>query len=97
MARRLIPSLNRVLVEKIVPPSKTTAGILLPEKTAKLNSGKVVAVGPGAKDREGNHIPVCVKEGETVLLPEYGGMNVKLGEKEYLLYGDQDILGILHK
>ncbi|RZC83436.1 hypothetical protein C5167_046223 [Papaver somniferum] len=95
MAKRLIPSLNRVLVEKIVPPSKTTAGILLPEKTAKLNSGKVIAVGPGAKDREGNHIPVCVKEGETVLLPEYGGMNVKLGEKEYLLYGDQDILGIL--
>ncbi|KAI3834879.1 hypothetical protein MKW98_015992 [Papaver atlanticum] len=97
MAKRLIPSLNRVLVEKIVPPSKTTAGILLPEKTAKLNSGKVVAVGPGAKDREGNHIPVCVKEGETVLLPEYGGMNVKLGEKEYLLYGDQDILGILRE
>ncbi|RZC79046.1 hypothetical protein C5167_003249 [Papaver somniferum] len=82
MAKRLIPSLNRVLVEKIVPPSKTTAGILLPEKTAKLNSGKVIAVGPGAKDREGNHIPVCVKEGEIVLLPEYGGMNVKLGEKE---------------
>ncbi|KAI3984216.1 hypothetical protein MKX01_011170 [Papaver californicum] len=97
MAKRLIPSLNRVLVEKIVPPSKNTAGILLPEKTAKLNSGKVVAVGPGAKDREGNHIPVCVKEGETVLLPEYGGMNVKLGEKEYLLYGDQDILGILQE
>ncbi|KAI3844719.1 hypothetical protein MKW92_007945 [Papaver armeniacum] len=97
MAKRLIPSLNRVLVEKIVPPSKTTAGILLPEKTAKLNSGKVIAVGPGAKDREGNHIPVCVKEGETVLLPEYGGMNVKLGEKEYLLYGDQDILGILRE
>ncbi|XP_026417795.1 10 kDa chaperonin, mitochondrial-like [Papaver somniferum] len=97
MAKRLIPSLNRVLVEKIVPPSKTTAGILLPEKTAKLNSGKVIAVGPGAKDREGNHIPVCVKEGEIVLLPEYGGMNVKLGEKEYLLYGDQDILGILRE
>ncbi|KAI4383703.1 hypothetical protein MLD38_009509 [Melastoma candidum] len=51
MAKRLIPALNRVLVEKIVPPAKTNTGILLPEKTTKLNSGTVVAVGPGARDR----------------------------------------------
>ncbi|KAB1222176.1 10 kDa chaperonin [Morella rubra] len=73
MAKRLIPLLNRVLVEKIVPPSKTHAGILLPEKATKVNSGKVVAVGPGIHGREGNLIPVSVKEGDTVLLPEYGG------------------------
>lgn len=48
----------------------------------QLNSGKVVAVGPGARDRDGKHIPVCVKEGDTVLLPEYGGSEVKLGDKE---------------
>lgn len=96
MAKRLIPTLNRVLIEKIVPPSKTNTGILLPEKTTKLNSGKVVAVGPGARDKDGKIIPVSVKEGETVLLPEYGGTEVKLGEKEYHLYRDEDILGTLH-
>ncbi|CAN1250338.1 10 kDa chaperonin [Linum perenne] len=48
----------------------------------QLNSGKVVAVGPGIRDKEGKHIPVAVKEGDTVLLPEYGGMEVKLGDKE---------------
>ena len=48
----------------------------------QLNSGKVVAVGPGLKDKAGNTIPVAVKEGDTVLLPEYGGTQVKLGEKE---------------
>ncbi|GKV26289.1 hypothetical protein SLE2022_002130 [Rubroshorea leprosula] len=96
MARRLIPAFNRILVEKILPPSKTNAGILLPEKTPKLNSGKVVAVGPGARDRDGKLIPVSLKEGDTVLLPEYGGTEVKLGEKEYLLYRDEDILGTLH-
>lgn len=84
MAKRLIPSLNRVLVEKIVPPSKTNAGILLPEKSSKLNSGKVIAVGPGARDREGKTVPVAFKEGDTVLLPNYGGDLVKLGEKEYV-------------
>ncbi|CAN1145083.1 10 kDa chaperonin, mitochondrial [Linum perenne] len=97
MAKRLIPALNRILIEKIVPPSKTTAGILLPEKTSKLNSGKVVAVGPGIRDKEGKHIPVAVKEGDTVLLPEYGGMEVKLGDKEYHLFRDEDILGTLHE
>ncbi|KAG1338328.1 10 kDa chaperonin [Cocos nucifera] len=122
MAKRLIPSLNRVLIEKIVPPSKTNSGILLPEKTTKvlielllvsfldvmiavnmqktvlnLNSGKVVAVGPGARDRNGNLIPVSVKEGDVVLLPEYGGTEVKLGDKEYHLFRDDDILGTVHE
>ncbi|KAJ9146597.1 hypothetical protein P3X46_028839 [Hevea brasiliensis] len=96
MARRLIPSLNRILVEKIVPPSKTNSGILLPEKTPQLNSGKVVAVGPGARDQDGKLIPVTVKEGDTVLLPDYGGTEVKLGDKEYHLYRDEDVLGTLH-
>ncbi|KAL6525619.1 10 kDa chaperonin [Orobanche hederae] len=96
MAKRFIPLFNRVLVEKLIPPSKTTSGILLPEKTSKLNSGKVVSVGPGFRDREGKLVPVSFKEGDTVLLPEYGGAEVKLGEKEYHLYGDEDILGTLH-
>ncbi|KAL3332023.1 hypothetical protein AABB24_032569, partial [Solanum stoloniferum] len=96
MAKRLIPTLNRVLIEKITAPAKTSAGILLPEKSSKLNSGKVVAVGPGLHDKTGNLIPTAVKEGDTVLLPEYGGTQVKLGEKEFHLYRDEDILGTLH-
>jgi hypothetical protein len=36
MAKRLIPTFNRILVEKIIPPSKTNTGILLPEKTPKV-------------------------------------------------------------
>ncbi|KAL3644702.1 10 kDa chaperonin [Castilleja foliolosa] len=96
MAKRLIPTLNRVLIEKIVAPSKTTAGILLPENSAKLNSGKVVAIGSGLRDKSGNNIPVAVKEGDIVLLPNYEGTQVKLGEKEYVLYRDEDILGTLH-
>ncbi|CAJ2671704.1 unnamed protein product [Trifolium pratense] len=86
MSKRLIPLFNRVLVQKIVAPSKTTAGILLPEKSSKLNSGKVVAVGPGLHGKDGKLLPVAVKEGDTVLLPEYGGTEVKLDNKEYVLF-----------
>ncbi|KAL5197530.1 hypothetical protein ABZP36_001042 [Zizania latifolia] len=96
MAKRLIPSLNRVLVEKLVQPKKSAGGILLPETSKQLNSGKVVAVGPGDRDKDGKPIPVALKEGDTVLLPEYGGLEVKLAaDKEYLLFRENDILGTL--
>ncbi|VAH43272.1 unnamed protein product [Triticum turgidum subsp. durum] len=85
--RRLIPSFNRVLVEKVVQPKKSAGGILLPETSKQLNSGKVIAVGPGSRDKEGKLIPVALKEGDHVLLPEYGGLEVKLApEKEYVTY-----------
>ncbi|KAM0884528.1 hypothetical protein ACQ4PT_030921 [Festuca glaucescens] len=94
--KRLLPSFNRVLVEKIVLPKKSAGGILLPETSKQLNSGKVIAVGPGERDRDGKLIPVALKEGDHVLLPEYGGLEVKLApEKEYLLFRENDILGTL--
>ncbi|CAD6245536.1 unnamed protein product [Miscanthus lutarioriparius] len=49
-----------------------------------LNAAKVIAVGPGDRDRDGKLIPVSLSEGDTVLLPEYGGTEVKLAEKEYV-------------
>jgi chaperonin GroES len=50
---------------------------------AQLNSAKVIAVGLGNRDKNGNVIPVSFKEGDEVLLPEYGGTEVKLGDKMY--------------
>ncbi|XP_021772215.1 10 kDa chaperonin, mitochondrial-like [Chenopodium quinoa] len=96
MAKRLIPTFNRILIEKITAPAKTNTGILLPESSSKLNSGKVIAVGPGSRTSDGKLIPVSVKEGDTVLLPEYGGSEFKLEDKTYHLYREDDILGTLH-
>jgi chaperonin GroES len=47
-----------------------------------VNEGVVLAVGPGRRTREGEIIPPAVKEGDKVLLPEYGGSLVKLDSKE---------------
>lgn len=96
-AKRLRPLLDRVLVEKVVPPTVSAGGILLPETTTKLNSGTVIEVGPGVKNKEGNLIPLDVKQGDLVLLPEYGGSHVKLEGKEYVLYRHDDLLGILEE
>ena len=70
---------------QVAPAAKTTGGILLPESASKVNSAKVLAVGAGGRDNNGNLVPVSVKEGDTVLLPEYGGTQVKLADgKEYV-------------
>lgn len=94
--RRLVPLLDRVLVEKVQAATRTAGGVLLPETAvSKVNEGLVVAVGPGRRNKDGDLLPVGVKEGDKVLLPEYGGSQVKLGDKELYLYRDEELLGIL--
>lgn len=48
----------------------------------QMSEGKVLAVGPGRRTKDGELITPGVKEGDKVLLPEYGGAPVKLGDKE---------------
>lgn len=78
---------------RTLPSPQTASGILLPDTGKKLNEGEVVAVGPGATTKEGKTLPMSVVVGDRVLLPEYGGHTVKLGEDEFHLYRDEDILG----
>eukprot|EP00349_Pseudokeronopsis_sp_Brazil_P008931 CAMPEP_0202970786 /NCGR_PEP_ID=MMETSP1396-20130829/20206_1 /ASSEMBLY_ACC=CAM_ASM_000872 /TAXON_ID= /ORGANISM="Pseudokeronopsis sp., Strain Brazil" /LENGTH=94 /DNA_ID=CAMNT_0049699533 /DNA_START=50 /DNA_END=334 /DNA_ORIENTATION=+ len=89
--------MNRVLIQKSDPVVKTKGGILLPDnKQEQLNFGTVIAVGPGKSLDNGQVRAPTVKEGDTVLLPEYGGSKVLLGdEKEYYLYRDDDLMGVL--
>lgn len=65
-----MPLLDRVLVQRIKAETKTASGIFLPESSVKeLNEGKVLAVGPGALDKEGKRLPVGVQAGDRVLIP----------------------------
>ncbi|XP_063382609.1 10 kDa heat shock protein, mitochondrial [Cydia fagiglandana] len=94
-ARKLIPLLDRVLIKRAEAVTKTAGGIVLPEKAqTKVLHGEVVAVGPGARKDNGDFIPLMVKVGDKVLLPEYGGTKVSLDseEKEYHLFRESDIL-----
>ncbi len=95
--KKLRPLLNRVVIQKTEPLTKTKGGILLPEKNQEqLNFGTVISVGPGRHSDNGELRKPLVKEGDTVLLPEYGGVKITLSdEKDYFIYRDDDILGIL--
>jgi chaperonin GroES len=94
-AKRLIPLLDRVLVKRMEAP-KSIGGILLPEAAGtKLNEGMIISAGPGRRDKDGSVIPMGVKEGDKVLLPPYGGSEIKLGDEDYFIFRDEDILGVL--
>lgn len=66
-----MPLLDRVLVQRVKAETRTAGGVLLPESSIKeLNEAKVLAVGPGLMDKKGNRIPMGVKEGDKVLIPQ---------------------------
>tara|TARA_B100000795_G_scaffold209396_1_gene162955 strand:+ start:632 stop:955 length:324 start_codon:yes stop_codon:yes gene_type:complete len=95
-ARRLIPLLDRVLIKRIEPPTKSIGGILLPESSqTKLNQGTVLSVGPGRRDADGKLIAMDLKANDTVMLPQYGGNEVEIEDEELVLFRADDILGIL--
>jgi chaperonin GroES len=96
--KSVIPLLNRVLIRKLVPEAKSAGGIILSEKSLEKEArvGVVVSVGPGSKADNGQVIPVSVKVGEHVLLPEYTGIRLPINEdNEYLIYKDTELLAVL--
>ncbi|CAI7592992.1 unnamed protein product [Penicillium palitans] len=91
--KSLAPLLDRVLVQRIKPEAKTASGIFLPEAAVKeQNEAQVLAVGPGLLDRDGKRLPMGVNAGDKVLIPQFGGNAIKVGEEEYTLFRDHDIL-----
>lgn len=72
---------------------QTAGGILLPESNiGKANEGEVLAVGPGFRTRDGESIAVSVAVGDKVLLPEYGGLPLKVDGEEVFLFRNDEIL-----
>ncbi|KAL1303732.1 hypothetical protein AAFC00_007077 [Neodothiora populina] len=96
--KSLAPLLDRVLVQRIKAETKTAGGIFLPESAVKeLNEAKVLAVGPGAYDKQGKRISVSVQPGDKVLIPQFGGSPIKVGEDEYTLFRDHELLAKINE
>ncbi|WWC61025.1 uncharacterized protein I303_103603 [Kwoniella dejecticola CBS 10117] len=97
--RSLQPLLDRVLVQRFKAETKTATGIFLPSSSTQspLPEATVIAVGPGAPNKEGVVSPVSVKVGDRVLLPGWGGSPIKVGEEEYHLFKDAEILAKINE
>ena len=88
---------DRVLVEPIEEKEQTVGGIYIPDSAKeKPMQGKVLAVGKKL-DKDGKVIAFDVKKGDTVLLPKYGGTEIKLDGKKLQLVREEDLLGVLEK
>ena len=89
------PLRDGVLVKKTEASSVTSGGIIIPDTAKeKPQAGIVVAVGDGAKDKDGNLIPNEVNVGDRVIFTKCVGTEIKLDGDEYLLMKQSDILGI---
>ena len=90
----LKPLGDRVVVEVIEQEEKTAGGIVLPDTAKeKPQEGRVIAVGKGRYEN-GQLVPMEVKEGDRVIFSKYAGTEVKVGDKEYLIMRESDILAI---
>lgn len=76
---------------------KKKGGIILPETVDKERpeKGKIIATGPGKLNKEGKRTPLEVKKGDVVLFKKYGPDEIKVGDKEYLIAREDDILAVL--
>ena len=91
----LKPLGDRVLVEPLEPEAKSAGGIFLPEAAQEApRAGKIIAVGTGHRTDDGTLIPVEVKVGDVVMYTKYGGNEIKLEGKTYLLLDQQSVLAI---
>jgi len=96
---KIKPLEDRILVQSLEAEQTTASGLVIPDTAKeKPQEGKVVAVGPGRFDEDGEkRIPLDVKVGDVVIYSKYGGTEVKYDGVEYLLLGARDILAIVEK
>ena len=90
------PLHDRVVVRRLTAEEKTAGGIIIPD-TAKEKpmEGEVIAVGPGARNEQGQLVALDVKAGDKILFGKWSGTEVKLDGEELLIMKESDIMGIV--
>jgi chaperonin GroES len=87
---------DRIFLKVSAPEEKTEGGIFLPDTAQeKPQVGEVIAIGPGSRDQKGAYQPLNVQIGDRVLYSKYAGTDIKLGQEDYVLVSEKDILATL--
>jgi chaperonin GroES len=90
------PLHDRVLVKRVKEEEKTKGGIIIPDTAQeKPQEGEVIGVGPGARDEDGERIPLDVKVGDRILFGKWSGTEVKIDGEELLIMKESDIMGVI--
>jgi chaperonin GroES len=92
------PVHDRVLVRRIDAEEKTAGGIIIPDTAKeKPQEGEIVAAGPGARNQQGQFIPIDVKVGDRVLFGKWSGTEVKIDGQDYLIMKESNLLGVVER
>jgi chaperonin GroES len=92
----LRPLHDRVVVRRIEADEKTAGGIIIPDTAReKPMEGEVVAVGPGARNEQGQLMPPDLKAGDRILFGKWSGTEVKIDGEELLIMKESDVMGVL--
>jgi chaperonin GroES len=92
------PLHDRIVVRRIDAEEKTAGGIIIPDTAKeKPQQGEVIAVGPGARNEQGQLVPLDVKAGDTVLFGKWSGTEVKIDGEDLLIMKESDIMGVLEQ
>jgi chaperonin GroES len=92
------PLHDRVVVRRIEPEEKSKGGIIIPDTAKeKPQEGEIVAVGPGARDENGQLQPLGVKTGDRVLFGKWSGTEVRIDGQDLLIMKESDIMGVIEE
>jgi len=87
---------DRVLVKRVQEEEKTAGGIIIPDNAKeKPQEGEVVAVGPGARDEDGDFIKMELSVGDRILFGKWSGSEVKIDGADLIIMKESDVLGVL--
>lgn len=93
---KIQPLFDNVLIQPLEAEEVTAAGIVLPDSAKeKPQKGKVMATGPGITDDKGKKVPMSVSVGQIVMYKKWGGNEIKIDGKEWMLVEQKDILAIV--
>jgi chaperonin GroES len=91
------PLEDKIVVQASEAETTTASGIVIPDTAKeKPQEGKVLAVGPGRIDDNGNRVPLDVAVGDVVIYSKYGGTEVKYNGEEYLILSARDVLAVVN-
>ena len=88
------PLHDRILVQRLEEGEQQVGGIIIPDSAKeKPQRGKVIAVGLGKVNDDGERVALDIKAGDSILFGKYSGHEVKLDGVEYLIMKEDDVLG----
>ncbi|MBB1249084.1 co-chaperone GroES [Rhizobium sp. G21] len=90
------PLHDRIVVRRVTSEEKTKGGIIIPDTAKeKPQEGEVLAVGPGARNEQGQVVALDVRVGDRVLFGKWSGTEIKIDGEELLIMKEADIMGVI--